>query len=94
MLDNMLLAASTLLCLLAVNSANAFPALHDDALVSAASTLPTVASEEASVASEQLAELAKFAVSNTKASLDANNKQKRGLCTSSNLSIRREWYNI
>ena len=82
---------STRLCLLAASFANALPAPQED-YVSATPTLPTVASKETNVALDQLAELAKFALDNTKDFLDANSKQKRGLCSLSNLSIRKEWY--
>lgn len=79
----MLLLTPTLLCLLAANSAIALPA--DPAL-------PTIASQETSIALEQLARLANFAASNTRDSLDTKSKQKRTRCTPANLFVRKEWY--
>lgn len=83
---------ATTFCLLATNLATAFPATKNESSALATAKLPTVASKEIDVALEQLAELANFASENAKESLGADGKQKRGLCTPSKLSIRREWY--
>ena len=88
MLVKMRLNTPTTLCLLAVSVANALPAPQDDA---ATATLPIVASKDTSVALGQLAQLADFASENTKEALGADSTQKRGLCTPSKLSVRREW---
>jgi tyrosinase len=56
-------------------------------------SLPTSASSNVSEASEQLAQLLEFAQSAANASLEENSsKAKRGGCTLSKLTVRREWY--
>ncbi|KAF2806513.1 putative tyrosinase [Mytilinidion resinicola] len=58
----------------------------------ATTVLPVVASTNTSVASDQLDDLASFAADYTNSTFnEASSKQKRGGCTLSNLSIRREW---
>lgn len=81
------------LCLLVAGFSNAHHAPQETSDEIAA-TLPTVASTEATIAIDQLAELAKFASDASQDALSSSYKQKRGLCTPSNLSIRREWYPI
>ena len=80
------------ICLLASSLVNAFPTPEETSYFNeATSTLPTVASIETEVALDQLAELAKFASDASQNALTSTSKQKRGLCTPSKLSIRREW---
>ncbi|KAJ8105574.1 hypothetical protein OPT61_g10091 [Boeremia exigua] len=80
-----------LLVLLNSNLANALPATWDNALVSSASTLPRVASQDPSIALDQLAKLTSFANKQTQDSLNVCRKPKHGLCTPSKLLVRREW---
>ena len=79
--------------LLLATVTSAFPAPQDDpspTVTSAATTtLPTAASTDVAVASDQLEDLAAFAQNITNSTLDGNTK--RGGCGLWNLSIRKEW---
>ncbi|KAF2192260.1 Di-copper centre-containing protein [Zopfia rhizophila CBS 207.26] len=85
------------LCLLAGSLSNALPAPQENPTTTtlsdgATTTLPTAASKDTAVASDQLEQLASFAQDQASASLaDSSSKQKRGSCTLGNLAIRREW---
>jgi tyrosinase len=87
---------AAIICLLASSLVHAFPAPREKPALSsdfdeATVTLPSVASAETEVALDQLAELAKFASDVSQNALTSTSKQKRGPCTLSKLSIRREW---
>jgi len=76
--------------LLASTLSNAIPTPQDEP---SADALPTSASSDISEASDQLAQLLEFAQSITNATLEeSSSKAKRGGCTLSKLSVRREWY--
>jgi hypothetical protein len=76
--------------LLASTLSNALPTPQDEP---SADSLPTSASSDVSEASKQLAELLAFAQSAANATLEENSsKAKRGGCTLSNVSVRKEWY--
>ena len=58
----------------------------------ATATLPTAASTDIAVASDQLDDLASFAAQQANSAVaSTSSKNKRGACTLSNLAIRKEW---
>lgn len=81
------------ICLMAARVAYAFPAPQETA-DEVLATLPTVGLTDPATSLDLLVELAKFASDASRKALESSNKQKRGLCTPFNLSIRREWYSI
>ncbi|KNG49834.1 Di-copper centre-containing protein [Stemphylium lycopersici] len=68
---------------------NALPAPQDDP----SSSLPTEASSDPIVASEQVDQLALFAEQQVKASLEQKSR-KRATCNINNVAIRREWNDL
>lgn len=83
------------LCFLAGTLSHALPAPQDDpsttVTAETTATLPTAASTNTAVASDQLAQLAEYAQNEANSSLGDSSKSKRGGCTLSNLAVRREW---
>lgn len=53
--------------------------------------LPTAPSSDVNEATTQLEQLLEYAQSTVNSTLEANSKAKRGGCTLSTLSVRREW---
>jgi tyrosinase len=79
------------LTLIAGALSHALPAPQDEvASTVTPGSLPTTASTDPSVASEQIDELALFAQQQANASL-ADKASKRGTCNIFNVAIRREW---
>jgi tyrosinase len=92
--------SSVALTLLAGTLSNALPAPQDEATstltasttttVIQTSALPTAASDDTTVATEQIEQLAQFALQEANATL-TNNASKRGSCNINNVAVRREW---
>lgn len=87
-------ATSVVLTLAAGTLSNALPAPQAEeptsTTVAEASTLPTAASSDPEVASDQLDQLAQFAQQQANSTLE-DNASKRGSCNIYNVAIRREW---
>jgi tyrosinase len=82
------------LVLVAGTLSNALPAPQDEptsTIVQA--SLPTAASTNPSIASDQIDELAQFAQQQANASL-TDNASKRGTCNIFNVAVRREWKSL
>jgi tyrosinase len=87
----MRLSSSLALTLLAGTLSNALPAPQDEPTSTLdQASLPTAASTDPSVASEQLDQLSKFAQQQVNAALE-DNSSKRGTCNTFNVAVRREW---
>jgi tyrosinase len=87
----MLFSKSLALTLAAATLSNALPAPQDEATTTLpASSLPTAASADTSVAAEQLDQLLQFAQQEANATLE-NNSLKRGGCNINNVAVRKEW---
>lgn len=78
---------SLALLLAAGTVSNALPAPQNDP------SLPTEASSDPAVASQQIDQLASFAEEQVRAALEGNNA-KRGTCNANNVAIRREWNDL
>ena len=79
------------LALIAGTLSNALPAPQEDTTSTIdQASLPTAASSNPSVASDQIDELAQFAQQQANATL-ADNASKRGTCNIFNVAVRREW---
>jgi tyrosinase len=89
---NMRFTSPLALALLAGTLSHALPAPQDTptSTVVDQSSLPTSASSDPAIASEQLEELALFAQQQVEAALAASSS-KRGTCNKSTLAVRREW---
>ncbi|KZM28651.1 Tyrosinase [Ascochyta rabiei] len=79
------------LSLLASTLSHALPAPRDEPSATASSVTFTSASDNITVAADQLDQLSDFAQSQVNASLSANSKTKRGGCNLFNVAVRREW---
>jgi tyrosinase len=89
--DKMRFTSPLVLSLIAGTLSNALPAPQDEATSTIAqASLPTAASSSPSVASEQVDELAQFAQQQANATL-ADNASKRGTCNIFTVAVRREW---
>jgi tyrosinase len=96
----MLFSKSVALTLVAGTLSYALPAPQDEPTSTAATTstttviqtsaLPTAASDDTSVAAEQLDQLLQFAQQQANSTLE-NNGLKRGTCNIHNVAIRKEW---
>ncbi|KAF1940908.1 Di-copper centre-containing protein [Clathrospora elynae] len=88
----MRLSSSLALTLLTGTLSYALPAPQDEATLSSipSTALPTAASSDPSVASEQINLLLQFAQQEANATLE-NNAIKRGSCTINNVAVRQEW---
>lgn len=88
--------SSVALTLAVSTLSNAFPAPQGDATATPTTTsipesaLPTDASSDPAVASEQLDQLAQFAQQQANSTLQ-DNGSKRGTCNIYNVAVRREW---
>jgi hypothetical protein len=89
--DKMRFSTPLALTLFAGTLSNALPAPQDEATSTIVqASLPTEASTNPSVASDQVDELAQFAQQQANASL-TDNASKRGTCNIFNVAVRREW---
>ena len=88
----MYFTSSLALALVAGSLSNALPAPQNEPTPTStvATPLPTAASSDPAVASEQVDQLAQFAQQQANATL-ADNASKRGTCNIFNVAVRREW---
>jgi tyrosinase len=92
--DKMRFNSPLALTLIAGTLSNALPAPQDAATSTIAqASLPTAASSNPSVASEQVDELAQYAQQLANATL-TDNASKRGTCNINTVAVRREWNSL